>query len=67
MKNSDGTAYVRLISLSYEKARPNLGLRQGPFLLLLLPLGHVLVVLLGLCEGADEGVEDPKEHVRFQF
>lgn len=47
--------------------RSNLSLRQGPFLLLLLPLGHVLVVLLGLCEGCDEGVKDPKEHIWFQL
>lgn len=45
--------------------RSNLCLGQGPFLLLLLPLGHVLVVLLGLCKGRDEGVEDPEEHVWF--
>lgn len=45
----------------------NLCLCHGPFLFLLLPLGHVLVVLLGLCESCDEGVEDPKEHIWFQL
>lgn len=45
----------------------HLCLHARPALLLLLPLPHVLVLLLGLSHGLKELVKDAKEFVRLHF
>lgn len=45
----------------------HLCLHACPALLLLLPLPHVLILLLGLCHSLKELVKDAKEFIRLHF